>query len=419
VSEVPRTLDTSVLSAEATQFQDFLLSRIIGQERAIRQFIRVYQNAQVGLNKPNRPLGVFLFTGPTGTGKTQLIKTAAEFVLNSQDAVTRIDCSEYQHSHEVAKLIGSPPGYVGHADKSTIRLSQDKLDRWQTPKHKINFLLFDEIEEAHDTLLAAILQILDAGRLTLGTGEVTDFSKTIVILTSNLGERDAQKAMSGATLGLRPEPKVNETTDEQVYKVSKAAAVKHFRAKFMNRVDRIIVFRSLSEESLRKILKIEVTALQDRVWAAPSKKWEAGGCQGVFPQFRPIFRLTEAAQAFLIKEGTSVIYGARELNRAIDRFMTFPIGALMSSGQIEHGDVVEVDHEEGKSELTFRVIEHRDLTPILPTYDGTPPPQIRNPEDGYKNEYCSEFPKLPGPPVKYIDEPPLPPKPKRRPWGKI
>lgn len=378
-AEYPRALDTNILSPEVERLQSFLLSKIIGQDRAVKAFVRVYQQIQVGLNKTSRPAGVFLFTGPTGVGKTELVRAAAECLLGSKDAVTRIDCGEYQHSHEVSKLIGSPPGYVGFGDKGNVRLSQDKLDHFQTKENKINFLLFDEIEEAHDTLFSAILQILDAGVLTLGNGDTTKFDKTIVIMTSNLGEKDAQKVMMGAKLGLTPVAPNAEVTDEQVYRASKAAATKHFKAKFINRVDRIIVFRSLSEESLKRILKLEINDLKLRIWGIARRKWEVNRDESLPGSFRPYLQLTKAAEEFLIAEGTSKIYGARELNRAVDRFMAFPLGSLIGSKQIQHGDVVEVDHEEGKKELTFRIIGRKDMEP-LPKYDGTPQPVVPSPK---------------------------------------
>ena len=371
--EFPRTLDPSILSEDVRRMKDFVLSKIAGQDRAVGQFVKVLQMIMVGLNKPNRPAGVFLFTGPTGVGKTETVRATAEALLGSKDALTRVDCGEYQHSHEISKLIGSPPGYVGYTDREAIRLSQDKIDKFQTRKYKINFVLFDEIEEAHPALLAVMLQILDAGRLTLGTGGTVDFSKTIVVLTSNLGEKDAQKVMAGTQLGLAPVAKNSETTDQQVYKASKAAATKHFQAKFMNRVDRVVVFRSLAEDSLRKILKIELADLQYRIWETALTKWASDGSAGQLNLFRPVIRTTKAAEDLLIKEGTSRTYGARELNRAIDRFMTFPLAALIGSKQIASGDEVEADHEDGKRDLTFRITGHRDVAPLPPVkYDGSP-----------------------------------------------
>lgn len=382
--QYPQTLDISIRSPEAQKLYDHLQSKVIGQERAVRQFVNVFQQIQVGLNKPDRPAGVFLFMGPTGVGKTQLVKATAEYLLGDRNAVTRVDCGEFQHSHETAKLIGSPPGYVGYDEKKSgsARLSQKNLDKFQTKQNKINFLLFDEIEESHDALFSAILQILDAGRLTLGNGEEVDFSRTIIIMTSNLGERETQERLQGKGIGLRPESsmKVDDVADE-VYSLSKKAAESKFKAKFMNRLDRIIVFRSLSQESLLKILKNELKSLEFRLWAAPSKAWELAGGKGAFPQFRVIFRTTKAANDKLLAEGTSKKYGARELNRAIDRFVAFPLGSLVGSKQIVHGDILEVDYKEGDKRLVFNKTGHRELAPPPPLqYNGTPlgvlPPHV-------------------------------------------
>jgi ATP-dependent Clp protease ATP-binding subunit ClpB len=413
MSEYPKVLDASVLSDDAQKLQDRLLRKVIGQERAVKQFVKIYQQIEIGLNKPSRPAGVFLFMGPTGVGKTELVRAAAEAVLGKKEAITRIDCGEFQEAHEVAKLIGSPPGYVGHGEGKGIRLSQEKIDKWQTPTHKINFVLFDEIEDAHDALHAAIIQIIDAGRLTLGTGEEVDFSKTIVVMTSNLGEKETQALLQGKSLGLAA-PTTGERVilDDDLYKVSKAAAVKKFKPKFMNRIDRLIVFRSLSDESLRKILKIELNDLELRMWGTAFNKWQASGGAPPIPQFRVVFSTTKAADDFLLKEGTSRIYGARELNRAVERFVSHPLGSLMGSKQIQHGDVLEIDHEVDANKLTFRIIGHRDMKSLPPiNYDGAPPSENLTivpdslPPEQPKCE-CDPRPGLP----KCVSTPPVNPK---------
>ena len=356
----PEKLDPSVFSKETQEFYDSLASRIIGQDRAIKAFVRVFQQIQSGLNREDHPAAVFLFLGPTGVGKTALVKEAARHILGSPNAITRIDCGEFQHSHEVSKLIGSPPGYVGYSD-GTARLSQENIDRFQTPEHKINFILFDEIEEAHSTVFNAMLQIMDAGRFTLGNGREVDFTKSIVIMTSNLGERETQAALLGKTLGLSSS-KLPDHQDEEVYKKSKAAAARHFKAKFMNRIDRLIVFRSLDDASLRKILKNELIKLETRLWTS---KWRKTEDKANVEPFRPHFTVTKTAEDFLLAEGTSQIYGARELNRAIERFVSYPLGALVESRQIIHGDLFVINHEKDATELSFIKTGHRDLSPLI------------------------------------------------------
>lgn len=398
----PQVLDIHAQSEEARLFEKHLTSKVIGQERAVRQFTKTYQQFMAGMGKDGRPAAVYLFLGPTGTGKTSLVQAAAEFLLGKKDAITRIDCGEYAHSHEAAKLIGAPPGYLGFSEKSAVRLSQEKIDKFQTPQCKLNFVLFDEIEEAHETVYNSILQILDAGRLTLGTGDETDFSRTIIILTSNLGEKETQTVLMGKELGLTPPTHDERTTmDEEIYKKSKAAATNHFKAKFMNRIDRVIVFRSLSQDSLLKILHKELMELELRLWRTGLKKWEAEKSTEPIPQFRVIFKTTKSANDFLLKEGTSQIYGARELNRAIERFVAFPLGSLIGSKQIEHGDVLEIDYVEGAKDLKFSKIAHRELkeTPSLPEGINEVPKDtdIGICEHGVIREYCAKCspPKIP------------------------
>ena len=214
-----------------------------------------------------------------------------------------------------------------------------------------------------------------------------------MILTSNLGEKEMQTTLAGNTLGLRPQAASSVNTDEGLYRAAKGAAVKYFKAKFMNRIDRLIVFRSLGEDSLRRILENELRKLEIRVWHSASRDWKIG--DPMFLPFRPVFRYTETAKDFLIKEGTSQAYGARELNRAIDRFVAFPISALIGSKQIKHGDVIEIGYIEGTKDLSFTFTEHRNIetdVPILPSPIGA---AEEKPTNEVLPPYIRPRPKLP------------------------
>lgn len=345
-------LDIAKLSPEVEKLQESLLSKIIGQDRAIRQIIKAYIPTTVNMHRENRPMGVFLFLGPTGVGKSETVKQFAKTLLGKRDAVTKIDCNEYQQDHEVAKLIGAPPGYVGF--NVPPRLAQEQIDQYQTQDVKINIILFDEIEKADPRLFDAILSILGDGMLVLGNGQKADFSRSFIFLTSNLGSAEVKKLIQGEGIGYKQKEEMKkETIDEQIYRTAKSAAEKKFRPEFLNRIDRTIVFRPLDEASIRKILTVELRELQYRIWHSPYRGFKLGEGKSIPPRFTIVFKLTDAATNFIIKEGFSDLYGARELNRVIDRYIAFPLAALISSKQVQHGDRLKVDHVEGEKDLTF------------------------------------------------------------------
>ena len=348
----PMALNPATLSGESQELAEKLNSQVIGQERAIRHIIKAYVPMTVNLQREGRPLGVFLFMGPTGVGKTETVRAMAKHLLGKRDAITRIDCVEYDESHTVAKLIGAPPGYLGYNDEPL--LSQKKIDQYQTKTAKLNIVLFDEIEKAHPRVFDSIMTILGDGRYTLGNGTTTDFSNSFIFLTSNLGSHAVRVAKEGKGIGFSLPDNQREDMDDRVYKMSKEAAKKKFRPEFMNRLDSLIVFRSLSRDTLRAILKKELDDLQWRIWSSPWRNFAGLSSSQQLPEGRSIlFTPTVEAKEFLLDEGTSEIYGARELNRAVDRFMSFPLASLIASGQIVHGDRVKVDHLKGGKELIF------------------------------------------------------------------
>ncbi len=337
----PIFLNPDKKSPRAADFEDKLLALIVGQERAVRRMSGLYQIYLAGMQNPTRPLGTLLFLGPTGSGKTRVVEAAAGVLFDDEHAVVKIDCAEFQHSHEIAKLIGSPPGYLGHRETSPM-LTQENLDKSHTEETKLTFVLFDEIEKASDSLWQLLLGILDKATLTLGDNRNVDFSNTIVIMTSNLGAREMSEMISGG-IGFAPIKANNNPEDTEIdtkiYRTALEAARRKFSPEFMNRIDKVVVFRSLKEHHLRKILDIELASVQDRITQSAGTKF--------------IFECAEGAKEFLLKEGIDLKYGARHLKRSIERFLVYPLSNLVATEQVETGDLVLVDFDAGEEKLTF------------------------------------------------------------------
>ncbi|MEP6788098.1 MAG: AAA family ATPase [Acidobacteriota bacterium] len=334
-------LDPDRKSPRAAEFEDKLSSLIVGQERAVRRVSGLFQIYLAGMNNPSRPLGTMLFLGPTGSGKTRVVEAASEVLFNEPYAVVKIDCAEFQHSHEIAKLIGSPPGYLGHRETSPM-LTQENLDKSHTDDTKLTFVLFDEIEKASDSLWQLLLGILDKATLTLGDNRRVDFSKTVVIMTSNLGAREMSDMISGG-IGFAPtksdQAKADNEIDTKIYRTALEAAKRKFSPEFMNRIDKVVVFRSLKEHHLRRILDIELNAVQDRITESAGTKF--------------IFECTHEAKEFLLSEGIDLKYGARHLKRSVERFLVYALSNLVATQQVETGDFVLVDFDEEKDQLMF------------------------------------------------------------------
>src|SRR5438552_12218678 len=233
-------LDPDQKSPRAQDFEERLGARIVGQERAVRRVSGLYQIFLAGMNPPNRPIGTMLFLGPTGSGKTRVIEAAAEVLFADVNAVVKIDCAEFQHSHEIAKLIGSPPGYLGHRETSPM-LTQENLDRMHTEELKLSLILFDEIEKASDSLWQLLLGILDKATLTLGDNRRVDFTRTMVVMTSNLGAREMSELISGGigSHSGKNGKNINDTeVDQKIYRTAVESAQRKFSPEFMNRIDK-------------------------------------------------------------------------------------------------------------------------------------------------------------------------------------
>ncbi len=334
-------LDPDLKSPRAKDFEDRLMGQIVGQERAVRRMSGLFQIYLAGMNNPTRPLGTLLFLGPTGSGKTRVVEAASEVLFGDTNTVVKIDCAEFQHSHEIAKLIGSPPGYLGHRETSPM-LTQENLDKAHTEDTKLTFVLFDEIEKASDALWQLLLGILDKATLTLGDNRRVDFSRTVVIMTSNLGAREMSEMISGG-IGFAPtktgkSPDDNEI-DTKIYRTALEAAKRKFSPEFMNRIDKVVVFRSLKEHHLREILSIELRSVQNRITESAGTKFA--------------FECTEGAREFLLREGIDLKYGARHLKRSIERFLVYPLSNLVATEQVATGDLVTVDFDDNDEKLIF------------------------------------------------------------------
>jgi ATP-dependent Clp protease ATP-binding subunit ClpA len=313
----------------AKDFEDALRSRIVGQEAAVEKVASMYQVYLAGLNPPGRPIGNLLFLGPTGSGKTRVVEAVAETLYGDPRALVKIDCAEFQHSHEIAKLIGSPPGYLGHRETHPI-LTQEALNQWHTDTCKISLLLLDEIEKASDALWQLLLGVLDKATLTLGDNRRVDLSQCMIFMTSNLGAVEMGGLVEGG-IGFTPQSQGRELErlHERMESTAIESARRRFAPEFLNRIDHMVVFQPLADAQLRTILDMELDRVQDRVLAAGHASF--------------LFHLSEPAKDFLLQEGVDRRYGARHLKRAVERHLVQPLASLVASGQVHQGDSIAVD----------------------------------------------------------------------------
>jgi ATP-dependent Clp protease ATP-binding subunit ClpA len=345
-----KKLDPSQRSLESRDFEAGLNRKIVGQHEALQAVVDLYQVFRAGLNSPGRPVGNLLFLGPTGAGKTRVVEASAEILFGDPRAVIKVDCAEFQHSHEIAKLIGSPPGYLGHRETHPL-ITQEALGQFHTEKIKLSILLFDEIEKASDALWQLLLGILDKATLTLGDNRRVDLSQTLIFMTSNLGGGEISELMSGG-MGFAPATRVDTQPrlDEKVEKTASEAAKRKFSPEFMNRIDKVVVFHPLREEQLEQILEIELGMVQQRVLET---------ARGRF-----LFRVSPAAREFLLKEGTDLKYGARHLKRSIERHLVYPLASLLATEQVSLGDVLSIDWNRTEPQLGFLKESEGALLPV-------------------------------------------------------
>jgi ATP-dependent Clp protease ATP-binding subunit ClpA/CheY-like chemotaxis protein len=332
-----------------------LSQKVVGQPSATRVIVPYIQMFQAGLAPEGRPVGVFLLLGPTGTGKTKTVEALAEILHGSEKNVLKVDCGEFQMEHEVAKLIGAPPGYLGHRETQPM-LTQQKLNAVTSEKCSLSLVLFDEIEKAAPSMTRLLLGVLDKGILRLGDNSTVNFEKSLVFLTSNLGAREMMREINpdfGFQSVRAGEPRPDLTSKLQ--NIALVAVRKRFSPEFVNRIDCIITYQPLTPESLSAILDKQISDLQNHVNTRLGNR--------SFTLEVPF-----ETRQFLLEKGTSPEYGARELNRTIHRQLTQPLATLVASNQVNPGARVRVDVGEDREKLFIHAIEQNEASaPAHPT----------------------------------------------------
>ena len=349
-------LDPTLRGRDAISFTSDLRSLVVGQEEAVEQIANLYQMFLVGMNAPGRPLGNVLILGPTGSGKTRIVEATAEVLYKKPRTVIKIDCAEFQHSHDIAKLVGSPPGYMGHRETHAMLL-QEIIDQHHTDTMKVSIVLFDEIEKASSEFFNLLLGILDKATLTLGNNRKVDFSKAMIFMTSNLGAAQIDAALSRAFGFKACISSAGDLVSElkkrsRLARLGEEAARRKFTPEFFNRFDKILAFRQLNVEQLRQVLDIELKFVHKRISLLVADR--------VFS-----FDISQKFKDLLLYEGTDTRYGARHLKRAIERRLVQPLSALIATEQIRGGNFIQVDFDPVAGEAKFtRVAEgvRRGLT---------------------------------------------------------
>ena len=319
-TKIPIQKLTELESNRLLHLEDLLHKRVVGQNEAVKSISRAVRRARVGIKDPNRPIGSFIFLGPTGVGKTELSKALAEVMFGDENSIIRVDMSEYMESHSVSKLIGSPPGYVGHEDGGQLTEA--------VRRKPYSIVLLDEIEKAHTDIFNILLQIMEDGRLTDGKGKVVNFKNTIIIMTSNVGAHQIKKQKS---IGFNSNNSNNETEYEKMKESILEELKQKFKPEFLNRIDDTIVFHKLSDEDLDKIIDLMLASIRERL------------------EGRDIYlNFEEDSKKFLLSKGIDLDYGARPLRRLIIKEVEDRLSEEILQGNIRLGDKVKVSELENK-----------------------------------------------------------------------
>ncbi len=307
-------LDPSRHASEVANLVEELRKKVIGQEQAVRYFARALTSYKSEIRNPALPISSALFLGPTGVGKTRTVEAVAENIFGDANAITKIDCAEFQLDIETSKLVGSPPGYKGHKTSDPI-FTQKRIDWHHTHEHKLSFVLFDEVEKASPLLWNIILSILKQGKVSIFDNSKVSFAKSIVILTSNVGASQMSELISNC-IGFAP-TKTPKDLDSKIENAALRAAQRRFPNDFMGELGKVVIFRKLEQDEIKQILDIELVRLQDRITSSAKTKF--------------IFFCSEEAKKLILKEGFDLQYGGRHLNRAVERLLTIPLSNLVGS----------------------------------------------------------------------------------------
>lgn len=338
---VVQPLDATRLGGVIREIEAFLRARVVGQDAAVDAVLEIYQIFLVGMSALDRPVGNLLFLGPTGSGKTYVIEVLAEALFGNPHAFIKVDCAEFQEHHEIAKLIGSPPGYVGHMQTQPV-FTQEALSRWHTDKLKLTLVLFDEVEKASASLWQLLLGILDKASLTLGDNTHVDLSHCIIFMTSNVGASEMSRLAEGGIGFAVQSPIEDPNLDDKITRLAAEAARRKFSPEFMNRLDKIVVFKTLRPDQLEQILDLELAKVQQRIARAVGQN-----------QFT--FRCSPEIKQWLLRQGTDPKYGARHLKRVIEKNIVYGLANLVATGQVKAGDNVAIGINPDGS-LTFNKI---------------------------------------------------------------
>jgi ATP-dependent Clp protease ATP-binding subunit ClpA len=331
-------------SGSASDLALALAAKLVGQPIAIETVVPYVQIHQAGLAPEGRPVGVFLLLGPTGTGKTKTVEVLAEVLHGNPKKLLKVDCGEFQMEHEVAKLIGAPPGYLGHRETQPM-LTQAKLNQASSESNDLAIILFDEIEKAAPSMTRLLLGIFDKATLRLGDNTTVNFEKTLIFMTSNLGARTMAREMQPGFGLSSAVPREGTLKRGKLEKIAMAAVKRRFAPEFVNRIDAVITYQPLTAEALTAILDLQLVELQHHV----DKRL---GLQS--------FRLDIPLRTrrFLLRKGTSQEYGARELKRVLHRMLTQPLASLITAGEVRPGSLVRADVADGREKLSLRVNPH-------------------------------------------------------------